>query len=68
MSDLNWHYSEVSGWRASVGRVNFCIGIDWTGTFLAVQYVDGDRVGESRWKTLDQAKDWCNRQRIGGES
>jgi hypothetical protein len=68
MSDLSWHYRPVGTWQAARGRVDFRISISSCGTFLACQYLDGSWVSESRWKTLDQAKDWCNSQKIGGES
>jgi hypothetical protein len=68
MSDLSWDYTALNGWAATRGRVNFRIYIAMCGTFLACRYLDGNWVAESRWKTLDQAKDWCNSQKIGGES
>lgn len=78
MTELWWDYSPEGGWRAARGasrrpaniwcsRVDFRISIDQAGTFLACQYLDGSWVSESRWKTLEQAKDWCASQKIGGE-
>jgi hypothetical protein len=68
MSELSWRYSEAGVWWALPGNVNFRISITECGTFVAQKYIDNWLACESRWKTLDQAKDWCRDQRIGGGS
>jgi hypothetical protein len=67
MTELNWHYVPTNTWWALPGDVNFRISMTECGTFVAAKYVEGWLTCESRWRTFDEAKDWCNEQRAGGE-